>query len=168
VEVLTPDQTRALLDAADADIQPTIALGAFAGLRVAEISRLDWEDIHLDRGFIEVAAEKAKTASRRLIKIQPNLKTWLEPLQKKSGPVEPPNFRKKIDVARARARIDRWPANALRHSFASYHLAKFHDAAALALELGHTSTALLFRHYREVVIPEAASVYWEISPHALV
>ena len=35
---------------------------------------------------------------------------------------------------------------ALRHSFASHHLAKFTDAARLALELGHTNQELLFRH----------------------
>jgi len=34
-----------------------------------------------------------------------------------------------------RAGITAWPSNALRHSFASYYLAHFQDAARLALEL---------------------------------
>jgi hypothetical protein len=41
-----------------------------------------------------------------------------------------------------------WPPNALRHGFASYHLAKFNDQAKLAIELGHTKQDLLFRHYQ--------------------
>jgi len=164
VEVLTPEQTRRLLESADPDVLPCLAIGAFAGLRPAEISRLDWSEVKLDRGFIEVTASKSKTASRRLVTIQPNLKAWLEPLARKEGAVERPNFRKKVDAARARAGLTQWPANALRHGFASYWLGKFENAAALALLLGHTTTATLFAHYREVVSPEEADAYWKILP----
>jgi integrase len=52
----------------------------------------------------------------------------------------------------------------LRHSFASYHLARFNDAAALALELGHTSAQLVFQHYRQLVKPKQAERYWKITP----
>jgi integrase len=52
----------------------------------------------------------------------------------------------------------------LRHSFASYHLAHFQDAAKLALELGHTKQELLFQHYQELVTPEVAAKYWDIRP----
>lgn len=164
VEVFTPEQIRRLLESADADILPALAIGAFAGLRHAEISRLDWREIKLDRGFIEVTALKSKTASRRLVTIQPNLRAWLEPLARTEGSVEPPNARKKMDAARARANIDDWPQNGLRHSFASYHLAKFQDAPATAMQLGHTNTAILYGHYREVVTPEDAEAYWAILP----
>jgi len=47
------------------------------------------------------------------------------------------------------------PDNALRHSFASCHLAHFKDAAVLALETGHTDSGMIFDHYREA--GEAAS-----------
>jgi hypothetical protein len=36
-----------------------------------------------------------------------------------------------------------WPHDALRHSYASYHLAKSQNAPALALELGHQSNTLI-------------------------
>lgn len=164
VEVLSPEQTRRLLESADPEILPALAVGAFAGLRPAEISRLDWKEIQLERGYIEVTALKSKTASRRLVTIQPNLKAWLEPHARSEGAVEPPNTRKKLDAARARANIDYWPQNALRHSFASYWLAQWQDSAALALLLGHTSTAVLFAFYREVVPRETAQAYWRIMP----
>jgi integrase len=164
VEVLTPEQTRRLLESADPEILPALAVAAFAGLRAAEVSRLDWKEIKLERGYIEVTALKSKTASRRLVTIQPNLKAWLGPLVRSEGPVEPPNARKKMDAARARANIDDWPPNALRHGFCSYHLARFQDAPALALQMGHTTTALIFGAYREVVTMDAAQQYWTILP----
>jgi integrase len=57
-----------------------------------------------------------------------------------------------------------WPNNALRHSYASYHLARFNDAAALVLELGHTNSNLVFQHYRQLVKPKQAKRYWSLEP----
>jgi hypothetical protein len=37
------------------------------------------KDVHLARGFLNVAAAKSKTAARRLIKMEPNLIAWLSP-----------------------------------------------------------------------------------------
>ena len=42
--------------------------------------------------------------------------------------------------------------------------AKFQDAAALALQMGHTTTGMIFAHYREVVTPEDSDAYWMIMP----
>jgi len=164
VEVLSPGQTRRLLESADSDMVPYIAIGAFAGLRPAELERLEWGDVHLDRDFIEVSAAKSKTASRRLVTILPNLKAWLTPIAYFEGPITPPNPRVKLHAVLKRAGIKRWPSNGLRHGFASYHLAKFHDAAALALQMGHSTTKMLFAHYREVVTPQDAESYWSLTP----
>ena len=46
-----------------------------------------------------------------------------------------------------------------------FELAKrFGDAAALALELGHTNSNLVFQHYRQLVKPKQAERYWKITP----
>lgn len=71
-----------------------------------------------------------------------------------------------FEQAREAAGISEWPENALRHSFASYHLAHFKNAAALALEMGHTNSGMIFNHYRELVKPAAAKAYWNIRPAA--
>ncbi|HEY7338933.1 MAG TPA: tyrosine-type recombinase/integrase [Bryobacteraceae bacterium] len=163
VGILTPEQTRQLLEIAPECLRPALAIGAFAGLRQAEILRLDWSEVHLDRNFIEVTAEKSKTATRRLVTILPNLKSWLQGAPQ-SGPLYPTNGRKLTDKARLSAGLADWPPNALRHSFASYHLAKFQDAAGLALQMGHTTTAMLFAHYREVVTFTDAEQYWNVVP----
>jgi hypothetical protein len=76
------------------------------------------------------------------------------------------NLRVKFDEDRKLAKLlAEWPQNALRHSFGSYHLAQFNDAAKLALEMGN-SPATIFRHYRQLVKPKQAEQYWKLSPVA--
>lgn len=164
VEILTLDELSALLAAADAEILPALAIGAFAGLRDAEIGRLDWKEVNLSRGYIEVTALNAKSARRRLVKVQPNLSAWLAPYASRTGKVLPPNARKKEEAARAAAKLENWPNNGLRHSYASYHVAHFGDAARTAMEMGHSTPQMVFAHYREVVSPEDAKRYWELAP----
>jgi integrase len=164
VGILLVDETARLLEVADDRALPYFAIGAFAGVRPAELQRLHWEDIHWESKLIEVKASKSKTARRRFIKVQPNLEKWLVPYRKKRGPICPAGLRKLELRARLRAKIRSWPSNALRHSFASYHLAHFKNANELALEMGHTNSEMVFRHYRELVQPKEAARYWQIKP----
>jgi integrase len=164
VGILTVDQTARLLENATPEIVPYVAIGAFAGLRRAELERLDWSEVDLKQRLIEVVARKAKSARRRFVRIQPNLFKWLQPYVKSSGNVTPARYRGLLGAAREAAKIHDWPGNALRHSFASYHLAHFKDAAALALELGHTNSNLVFQHYRQLVRPKNGKSYWSVCP----
>jgi integrase len=160
------DELRALLEGANRvapDVVPMLAIGAFAGLRDAEIKRLDWSEVDLGRGHIEVKAAKAKSARRRIVPMQPNLAAWLRPYSGMSGPVAPANARSKLDRVRKDV-LAHWPNNGLRHSFASYRLAAIHDAPRVAAELGHTSPQMLYSTYRELVLPEEAERYWRIAP----
>jgi integrase len=168
-EIFRVGELSPLLNAANRlfpDVLPMLAIGAFAGLRDAEIKRLEWSEVDLVRGFIEVKASKAKSARRRIVEIQSNLTEWLRPYDKMTGAVVPPNARKKLDLVRKVAGFTRWPKNGLRHSFASYRLAAIHDAPRVASELGHTSPQMLYSVYRELVLPEEAERYWKIAPAA--
>ena len=164
--ILTAEETFRLLENSPDELVAYVAIGAFAGLRRAELERLDWKEIDLPSRLIEVTASKAKSARRRFIKIKPNLLLWLEPYAKPNGPVAPPNFRKLMEGAQKAAGIQDWPNNAIRHSFASYYLARFNKAGAaeLSLEMGHTSANLVFQHYRELVKPKDGRLYWNIVP----
>jgi integrase len=164
VGILTVDETARLLQKAPAELVCFVAIGAFAGLRRAELEQLDWKEVDLQSGLIEVIASKAKSARRRFVRIQPNLAKWLQPYARLSGNVTSRKYCDLLDAAREAAKIREWPHNALRHSFASYHLARFNDAAALALELGHASAHLVFQHYRQLVRPKEAERYWNIMP----
>ena len=167
IGILTVDQTRALLMACSREIVTPVAIGAFAGLRRAEIERLDWRQVDIARGFIEVTAAAAKSAQRRLVTISDNLQAWfsVSPLRD-AGPVCPPItiYRRLFAKALDKAGIERWPTNALRHSFASHHLAFHRNASETALQLGHTESRTLFAHYRELVRAEEAGAYWRIFP----
>jgi len=161
VAIFTPEQIASLLKKVDATLRPYLALGAFAGLRTAELQRLDWSEIDLDRGFITVAASKAKTRRRRLVPISDNLKLWITPLRKTSGPIC-------VHVCAQHAAREKcagftWAKNGLRHSFISYRLAILHDTARVALEAGN-SPQVIFSSYRELVTPEAATEWFSIKP----
>jgi integrase len=166
-EIFTPKQLAGLLAAAHPSLLPALALQAFAGLRTAEVLRLEWSDVDLVGGFVTVGAHKSKTARRRLIPIAPNLAEWLRPYAQMSGPVygtKTRNYHADIDALRSSIDLAAWPNNGLRHSFASYHLAKHQDAAALMPQMGHTTTRQIFETYREFVRPEEAEKYWNIRP----
>jgi len=85
IEVFAPAELTEILSCASDRMIPFLALGAFAGIRHAEIQRLEWSDIRFDDGSITIGASKAKTASRRLVPIVPNLREWLMNLRQKSG-----------------------------------------------------------------------------------
>ena len=167
IAIFTPEELAKLLKAAPADFLPPLAISAFAGLRSAEVARLDWSNVKLAEGHIEVSAKMAKTASRRLVPILPCLAAWLQTYAKSKGRVWPMSERRlylrQTDTA-AKVGIE-WKHNALRHSFISYRLADTQDAARVSLEAGN-SPQMIFRHYREVVTAKAATAYFGILPDA--
>jgi integrase len=167
VEIFTSSELAAILGNASQEVTPCIALAAFAGLRSAEILRLDWSDIERRSGFIEVAAHKAKTAARRIVPIADNLAKWLVIAARDGERVWPHSkdrFFKALRNAADTAKI-KWKQNALRHSFISYRLAEIQDVNRVALEAGN-SPQIIFRHYRELVTPEQARTWFAIGPIA--
>ena len=60
VGILSVEETARLLESAIAELVPYVAIGAFAGLRRAELERIDWREVDLQSGLIEVTASNAK------------------------------------------------------------------------------------------------------------
>jgi integrase len=166
VEIFTPKELVALLQHAGGEVAPCIALAAFAGLRSAEIQRLSWSDIERRPGFIEVAADKAKTATRRIVPIADNLSKWLAIAPRLQACVWPHKAKNRFFEAMRRAALNariEWKQNGLRHSFISYRLAELQDVNRVALEAGN-SPQMIFRHYRELVTPQEAKTWFAIVP----
>jgi integrase len=182
ITIYSPWEVTQFLKHARAEMVPFLAIGAFAGLRSAEIERLDWSEVHLADKFIEIKAAKAKTASRRIVPISSNLAKWLKDHAKDEGRVVPfDNVNKQIgwlveDTNMAlkaaaekdgkdpdKARKLKWKKNALRHSFISYRVAETQDVAKVALEAGN-SPQIIFQHYRELVQPKEAKAWFAIVP----
>jgi integrase len=167
VEIFTPSQLTALLKNASRELAPCFALAAFAGLRAEEILRLDWADVERRPGFIEVAAHKAKTATRRIVPISESLARWLAIAPRNAERVWQHSkawFFEAMRNAASDAKI-KWKQNALRHSFISYRLAEIQDMNRVALEAGN-SPQMIFRHYRELATPEQAATWFAIAPQA--
>jgi site-specific recombinase XerD len=81
-EIFQPHEFRRIIHAAPAHLIPLLSISAFAGIRAAELVRLDWSAVNLERRLIQIRAGQAKTASRRLMPITENLAEWLQPLQR--------------------------------------------------------------------------------------
>lgn len=167
-QVLTPEQTQHVLETA-AKVKPTIvpyvAILAFAGLRPEEAKRLRISDIGAN--YIRVASDTSKTHRARTVPITPNLRAWLN-----AYPIPAKGIRNGLSISRfarhwyeviAATGIE-WTPDVLRHSYASYSYERTNDAAATASALGHTSTDMLFRHYRGLVPPTSGESYFSIRP----
>lgn len=165
-EIFTPGEMRHLLNASDGDVRAYLAIGGFAGLREAEIRRLQWEAFLWRADKIDLSAGVTKTAKRRLVEILPALAAWLTPYMTESGPVCKPGFDRRLRIFK-KALPFAWKLNGLRHSFASYHLARWQDPGRVSLELGHANAGIVFSHYRELVDQDAAQIWWGgIRPEA--
>jgi len=166
VEIFSPSELRALLEAATPDLAVCLALGAFAGLRSEEVLRLDYSDLSRRPGFVEIAADKAKTQARRLVPISDALLKWLAAAPHRAeGRIWPLSkgrfFTQRVELSR-QAGVP-WKQNALRHSFISYRLAGIQDVNRVALEAGN-SPQMIFRHYRELATPEQARSWFAVAP----
>jgi len=166
IGIFTADEMRRLLNAARNDVLPYLVLGAFAGIRTAEIVRLDWREINFESGYIEIKKSKAKTKGRRLIKMQPNLVAWLKKAVKPSGPVtslaRPEKTASEIIAAKLDPAIP-WKRNGLRHSYCTYRMAILQNEHQVSAEMGN-SPAMVFANYRALTTKEQAKKWFAIMP----
>lgn len=163
VEIFTCKEMTALLNAAEAEVVPALAIGAFAGVRSEELRRLDWGSVNLDEGFIEITAANAKLKRRRLINICPALRLWLAPHKQPSGPVfKFQNLTNQFEKAAQRAGIA-WKRNGLRHSFISYRVAQIKNFDEVAHEAGN-SPQVIKTNYLKVTTEQEAKAWFAIVP----
>ena len=171
IGIYTADEIAKILDKADPEIVPALAICAFAGLRLAEVSRLDWREVRFTDRWIVVEAGKAKTAARRLVPISDNLAAWLSRYVKTFGPVNPCEealtdvgnaLGNRLERAAARAKVP-WKRNGFRHSYITYRVATLKDVPAVALECGN-SPAVIFSNYRALATEAEGKAWFAIIP----
>jgi integrase len=173
VGILKIAEVLALLKAAqqhEKKILPAVVIGLFAGLRRSELCALDWSEVNLAQGMIEVKGSKAKTRQRRIVHICGSLKAWLSPHTKAKGPVaiSPRDdvFGEHLRELVAKAGINDYPHNGIRHSFGSYHYEFHRNEQLTASEMGN-SPAVIFSHYRNLVSPADAKLFFSITSRNL-
>jgi integrase len=162
-EIFTPTEIKDLLSKASDKLRPYVAIAAFAGVRQAELERLDWSKVDIKTGYITIDASIAKTNSRRVIPMPDNLKQWLAPHVKKQGAVcEYGNVTNAL-VKLAKAAGVEWKHNGPRHSFGSYRTAQTADVPRVSYEMGN-SPAMVKQHYHGLATPETAAEWFAVLP----
>ncbi len=170
---------------------PFWAVRFFAGIREQESLRMDWSMIDLAAGEIHLPDTVTKTGNSRTVKIEPALAAFLATHAEDSGAIVTRSamgrryhLKKALDALQAEdaaaaqlAKEDGkeaprpfpvpMPANAARHSFATFHLIGFRHAGETAIQLGHGgSPEMLHRHYKGIASEAEAKAFWSIRPAA--
>ena len=130
------------------DLLACVILGLWCGLRPeAELKRLDWSDVNIDEGFVNIH-DDWKVKIGRLVTIPDCAKELLKQCTRQKGPIiNPKNFRRRWDWLRETADvISAWDSDIMRHTFASMHYGLNGDKQKVINELGHCNDSML-RHY---------------------
>lgn len=170
-KIFTPEELRKLLKHADETLQTYLVIAAFAGMRNAEACRLQWKHWKPEHSSFVVSAEITKTLRRRTSTVEPNLVSWLERLGKDKDPESPILPKYATNVNRALAKLAngagvRWKQNGLRHSYASYHLELYKNAALTSKNCGH-SIRMLENVYAQITNTHTAEQWFSIRPDNL-
>lgn len=166
--ILTPAQMEALLGLDLPDhVRALLLLGGFAGLRTEEVERMDWSHVNTKSGQIHVPPGAMKDSGgfdQRIVDFTEPLKRRRAWLRKQEGKIIPVAS-ETLHAHRRRACasvLTKWPDNCLRHSFATYHLARAKNAGLTAYQMGHTSAAMVQKVY---AVPAALAdwrAWWAI------
>ncbi|MBK1815003.1 hypothetical protein JIN84_05215 [Luteolibacter yonseiensis] len=192
--ILRPADVARLFDALEKEspaLVPFWAVRFFSGVREAEAVRMDWSMIDLAAGEIHLPDTVTKTGNSRTLKIEPVLAAFLTPHAQTDGAlVTRSAMARRYHLAKATNRLkvedeaakeeavkngeepprpfpSPMPANAARHSFATFHLLAFRHAGETSIQLGHGgSPELLHRHYKGISTEAEAKAFWAIRPTA--
>ena len=160
--IFTVSQARQLLSQAQGAVLTFAVIGLFCGLRPTEFKRLKKADIDLEKRIIRIGSDVAKTRTFRNVVISEAPFLWL----KKYG-INLVRWQKgNVVAARQILGLKEWPHDVLRHTAASYMLARDKSADAVALQLGN-SPIILHKHYKNLVTDAEAAEFWNLTPESV-
>lgn len=134
-------------------MQLALHLMLYCGIRPTEVRRLSPSDIHWKERRVIIRPRTAKTGGGRVIPLR-NARRLSSVLRRIPG-----NWRLRWRRLRRAAGFTHWQADALRHTFASYHAAHFRNLPALQYEMGHRDLALI-RYRYATPLPGRAASFW--------
>lgn len=136
------------------DMQLPLQLMLYCGVRPTEITRLRPEDVRWREGELIIRPAASKTGGGRVIPLR-----HVKPCECEH--VAPENWALRWRQLRRAAGFPDWQADALRHTFASYHAAYFRNLPELQLEMGHRDCSLLRSRYMSPISRKDAAVFWK-------
>lgn len=180
--VLTVDQAAAMMAWMESNRPHYVAcyaLQCFAGIRAAEVARVQWNWIDINAktitlpGWFEVDGKQVqgtKTADDWVLHDLPdNLWAWLK-AYKGEGRWRWPASKPTEIIRRELARIPEhainpWPQNAMRHTFCTMAISMHQSADKVALWSRHTNARQLYKSYVAKLVSKAdAERYFSIVP----
>jgi integrase len=175
--ILTPAEADRLLNAAFAhpelELLGAVTLGLFCGLRTEELKRLEWDGVKLDETspVVTIGAKIAKKRRIRHVEIPAVAVRWLSLVPIRKGTVTSNttynDHRNRFNKLLGFAKFKKWEANAMRHSFGSYHYALHGNPLETSRLLGHkASDQVLFDYYRALATKAQAEAYFALFPPA--
>jgi integrase/recombinase XerD len=178
VEILSVKQVEAMLNHAlehDLGLLPFLVFGFFCGIRPdGELPKLEWRDVDVAEGIVTIRPEVSKTRRRRFVDLSENAKAWIQEYQARGGSLEGRIVSYTAQQLRTARRanveassIERWPQQAMRHSFCSYWLAMHGDINRLVLLSGHDDVDTMWRHYHRGTPKAEAGNFWAITPEVI-
>ena len=145
IKPLSPEEIRRLEEAArrpeHREMQLSLHLMLYGGIRPEEVSRLTDKHIRLPEGIIIIPARCSKTGGGRVVPLRRKNRLKDVPM------LIPRNWQNRWRALRRAAGFTHWQPDVCRHTFASYHAAHFRDLGKLQLEMGHRSADLLRSRY---------------------
>ena len=165
VVLLPVPKVRQMFEVSPPELVPYLALLAFAGLRPIHTQKFPWSQIHFDRGEhgeIEIPQGTDKTDPARIIPMQPNLRDLLmrTPEAERVGTVF--YERDAFEEMRDALRVKPWPADCLRHDFATYRIKMVGSFGQVADEMGNSETVIRDRYFGSVSKSDAEA-FWSIG-----
>ena len=169
VPILTPQEISDLQLAASSyrggSCAAAVGMMLYAGIRPHEVARLTWAQVDLQERAIYILPRHSKTGGARRVTIHKPLMRILRVHKREDGEmICPANWLHHWRELRRAAGWDspahRWPQDALRHTFASYHLSYFRSFAELQLEIGHRDATLLRTRYVDQRPVVNAVAFW--------
>ena len=146
-----------------------ITLSFFCGIRSSEIFRLTADAIHPEdeRPFVRISTTKgaARGIKGRIVDLEANAVAWFKRYPFKGG-IREDNL-SRIRASLRASKNNPFDAilvkNIARHSYITYHTAKYRDYARTEAYVG-TSASMRVRHYQGLATTADGEAYFDIFP----
>ena len=170
IEIYTTEECKRLLETADMNDSQLDLLGWYTaallgGVRVIEMSNLQWSDFDFEAGEIIIRpGVAAKGGDPRNVPMNCNMREWLDRVERRDGPfLDRTNLAKRVRALHTHAGVTH-KQNAMRHTFSSFFYSQDprpSQAAELRQILGHNTDKVLFKNYVQMVPKPIALKFWE-------
>lgn len=146
IRFLSQEEYEAIMLVAHDDLKPILLCAVATGLRLGNVLRLDWSEVSLSSGWINL---KVKGNKMHAARIGGHLRAALartDPSKRKGRVFVTTNFRKRWKAALVDAGISDTRFHDLRHTFASWARQSGADIADVKEALGHSTVEMTMRY----------------------